>query len=72
MIQVYESLVKAQDEGSSAHYESLLKQRQAGKGVVRRRNESVDSPFDDEGNGRGDEEDIDAMTISNFSKRYIS
>ena len=34
--------------------------------VVRRRDEMCDSPFDDEG------ENIDLISISNFSKRYMS
>ena len=40
---------------------------------MRRRDESYDSPFDDEGNyGKKKDEDYEVMSISNFSKRYIS
>ena len=78
LIKTVVSLKKAQKPGSSTHYESLLQQRQSGKCVVRKRDEGCDSPFDDEGDYdyQKDEEDrddeIDAISISNFSKRYMS
>ena len=51
--------------GSSDHYDSLLKKRQAGKIVVRNRDDDSDSdtPFDDE---------IDRMTLDTFNARYLS
>lgn len=84
LIKTVASLKKAQKPGSSTHYESLLQQRQSGKCVVRKRDEGNDSPFDDEGeydvnklggvenDGEDVEDDLDAMSISNFSKRYTT
>lgn len=43
-----------------------MQQRKSGKVVVRRRDEDYDSPFDDEGDY------MDNVSISNFSKRYMS
>ena len=60
------SIEQGKNVGSSTHYESILQQRKSGKVVIRRRDEMCDSPFDDEG------ENIDLMSISNFSKRYMS
>jgi len=84
LIKTVASLKKAHRPGSSTHYESLLQQRQSGKCVVRKRDEGNDSPFDDEGeydvnklgledgDDDGGDGDLDAMSISNFSKRYTS
>lgn len=79
LIKTVVSLKKGQKQGSSTHYESLLKQRQSGKCVVRKRDEGNDSPFDDEGDydnnppkADGPDDELDAISISNFSKRYMS
>ena len=67
IIKTVASLKKEQNVGSMTHYDSMLQQRQSGKVVVRRRDEGYDSPFDDEGDA-----DMDHMSISNFSKKYMS
>ena len=78
LIKTVVSLTQAQKPGSSTHYESLLQQRQSGKCVVRKRDEGYDSPFDDEGDFDKNpplpvaDEEMDAISISNFSKRYMS
>ena len=68
LIKTVGALEQAQNPGSSTHYESLLKQRQEGKIVVRPRDQVFDEPFDDEELPC----DLDQMTIDTFNKRYLS
>ena len=66
--------------GSSVHYDSMLKKRQSGKVVIRPRGEDEEdqTPFDDERDVSDsddllkDEHELDGMSISNFSKKYLS
>ena len=66
LIKAVQSIQDSNKIGSDVHYDSLLQQRKSGKVVVRRHDEDYDSPFDDEG------EYMDNVSISNFSKRYMS
>ena len=53
IIKTMSNLQDQSKEGTAAHYDSMLQMRKSGQKVKRRRDESPDSPFDDEkGNER--------------------
>ena len=80
IIQTMAYIEQEMKPGSSLHYDSMLKKRQSGKVVIRPRGEDEEdqTPFDDEGQvsdpeiHMDNENELDGMSISNFSKKYLS